>query len=103
MIFYCRHILLLGIFLSISIQAMGQKESYHLTGALVTEVQYVPMGNTEILVSDYSNNTVVRVLTDENDYDDRYLNVKLTYRFGNHLARRSNVDINSNNSLPSAK
>ncbi len=41
------------------------------------------------------------VYNNRNDYDNRSLNIKLTYRFGNHKVKRSNVDINSsNNRLP---
>lgn len=39
-----------------------------------------------------------------NDYDNQCLSVRLTYKFGNHKVKRSNVSINSgDNRLPSAK
>ena len=44
------------------------------------------------------------VFNNRNDYDNRSFQIKLTYKFGNHKVKRSNVDINSsNNRIPSAK
>lgn len=44
------------------------------------------------------------VFNNRNDYDNRSFQVKLTYKFGNHKVKRSNVDINSsNNRIPTAK
>lgn len=55
----------------------------------------------------YNRNHVVYenfVFNNRNDYDNQYLNIKLTYKFGNHKIKRSNVNINSSdNRLPSAK
>lgn len=55
----------------------------------------------------YNRNQVVYdnfVFNNRNDYDNRCLNVKLTYKFGNHKVKRSHVDINSvNNRLSSPK
>lgn len=78
-------------------------------------VNYVMLKNKLVLsisVNDllgtyYNRNHVVYenfVFDKRNDYDNRCLNIKLTYRFGNHKVKRSNVDIDSNNNrLPSAK
>lgn len=53
----------------------------------------------------YNRNRVVYdsfAFNNRNDYDNRCLNVKLTYKFGNHKVKRSNVGINSvNNRLSS--
>lgn len=44
------------------------------------------------------------VFNNRNDYDNRCLYIKLTYKFGNHKVKRSDVNINSsNNRIPSAK
>lgn len=52
----------------------------------------------------YNRNHVVYencVFNNRNDYDNRCLNIKLTYKFGNHKVKHNNVDINiSNNRLP---
>ena len=78
-------------------------------------VNYVMLKNKLVLsisVNDllgtyYNRNHVAYenfVFDNRNDYDNRCLNIKLTYRFGNHKVKRSNVDIDSNNNrLPSAK
>lgn len=55
----------------------------------------------------YNRNYVVYkdfVFNNRNDYDNRNFHIKLTYRFGNHKVKRSDVDINSsNNRIPSAR
>lgn len=61
----------------------------------------------DLLGTYYNRNRVVYtdfVFNNRNDYDNRCLTIKLTYRFGNHKVKRSDVNINSsNNRLPSAK
>lgn len=67
-IFSNKYIWLLGGLLSISVQGIGQEEINHLTGTLVSDTQDNPMGYTEVLVTDLSNNTVVSALTNENGF-----------------------------------
>lgn len=67
-IFSNKYIWLLGGLLSISVQGMGQEEINHLTGTLVSDTQDNPMGYTEVLVTDLSNNTVVSALTNEKGF-----------------------------------
>lgn len=61
----------------------------------------------DLLGTYYNRNHVVYenfVFNNQNDYDNRCLNIKLTFRFGNHKVKRSDVNINSrNNRLPSAR
>jgi len=60
-----RHLLVLGVLLSISTLGMGQEVAHHVTGTLVSDDQNTPMESAEVLVSDMSANTIKSVLTDE--------------------------------------
>lgn len=55
----------------------------------------------------YNRNHVVYedfVFNNRNNYDNRCLNVKITYKFGNNKVKRGDVNINnSNNRIPSAQ
>ncbi len=61
----------------------------------------------DLLGKQYNRNRIVYadfVFYNRNDYDNRSLNIKLTYKFGNKRVKRSYVDINtSDGRLPSAE
>lgn len=95
----------------------GQEQYIHYKSFqnLCVGITWVLMKNKLILnanVNDlfgtyYNRNHVVYenfVFNNRNDYDNQCFNVKLTYKFGNHKVKRSDVNVNSgNNRIPSAK
>lgn len=95
----------------------GQEQYFHnksiqnfsigVNCALVKNKLILNANVTDLFGTYYNRNHVVYdnfVFNNRNDYDNRSLNIKLIYKFGNHKVKRSDVNINSSNyRLPSAK